>query len=422
MVNTRAQTRAQSSAQSSAEGADTSEPSEHQFDAGMHVLYRGNEHIVVERSQTGSSYKLRRLDAPTTPCTGFVKESSLNVSGTQVDAKPKHAACVAANDQTPTKRALDFKEAAPAAAPAPAAPAAEPKLGPKKISEVNSTSIGYAEVASIRLGPKGPLPTGLGKWLWGGQEWRSPKSAKKQEQLSVRLIKSDRRDNGSYADTFVVDVGGVPMQVAGSGGGLVDFAFPLSQLSSFDVHNGRCKLEFLHRCGERNVRGGPLVVLDFHEKGVLTAGQWNFVAALSKRLEKLGQKTADDGKDKGVHLGLPGEVEWLPPRYTSHGRWWLRVLLVLFALFAFVPAFLKLLKWSTQPLDAFAEAMQGGVLAVPFQLAHWLFSGAMILNKLAGGVNKLVVSGKAVVIEESGCATIMDGLADNSTSVGKKKQ
>ena len=171
------------------------------------------------------------------------------------------------------------------------------------------------------------------------------------------------------------------------------------------------------------MRGGPLVVLGFHEKGVLTQGQWKFVEELSKRLEKLGQKTAGDGDDTGVRLGLPGEVEWLPSRYTSHSRWWLRVLLVLFALFAFVPALLKLLKWSTAPLDAFAEAMQGGMLAVPCQLAHWLFSGAMILKSLAGGVHKLVGSGKAVFLEESASANFMDGLGNsNSTSIGKKKQ
>lgn len=410
-------TRARSAEVPSSAAAPGTSESNHQFDVGTHVVYKGDECIVIERSQTGSSYKLAKPNAPKTPCTGFVKESSLTASETQVDAKSKHAARVAADDQTPTKQALDFQAAAPASA--------EPKDGRKKIGKAHPTSsIGYAEVASVRLGPKGPLPSSLGRWLWGAQEERSPKPAKKQEQLSVRLFRSDERANGSDADTFVVDVGGVPMQVVGSGGGLVDFAFPLSQLSSVDVHNGTCKLEFLHRRGERSVRGGPLVVLSFHEKGVMTAGQWNFVAALSARLEKLGQKTAGDGGDgTGVHLGLPGEVEFLPSRYTSHSRWWLRVLLVLFALFAFVPALLKLLKWSTAPLDAFAEAMQGGMLAVPCQLAHWLFSGAMILKSLAGGVHKLVGSGKAVFLEESASANFMDGLGNsNSTSIGKKKQ
>ena len=306
-------------------------------------------------------------------------------------------------------------------------PQPTPQPAFQKIGKMPKGPIGFSEVASVRLGPKGPVPTFAGQSLWGAQLWTSPsratggKSSNKKEQLSVYLARHDR-SNWPHADTLVVCKGDAPLQVQGTVGE-VDFAFSLAQLTAVDVHNGTCKLEFLRDGRGRPVRGGPLVVLTFHERGVLTVGQWKFIEALSARLEKYGQRTEGDTDKSGVRLGLQGEVEWLPQRYTPRGRWVQRMLLLAFALVAAVSPATKMYKWvMSSPLDAFADALQAGALALCFDVAHWVYSGVVILRKLLGGVNQLMARGKAVITEEEGDASPLSPLSPPVAAGGAKKQ
>jgi len=433
------------------------------YTKGDLVTYKGEEYVVMEQNESGKTYKLAKPDTPDVATSGWVRPTSLTPrtesKASQETGKEKGQTRPRRTEK-PTPRKLDLAtpkqkkkdgdeeeeegeeeeeeqdeegeegeggeeegEEEEEEEEEENEEKPQPKEGEKKIGKVHSKTIGYSEVATVRLGPKGPIPTNiLSEWIWGAQFWTSPskKAIKgltkeqlkelKKEQLSVRLVHLGQ-DNDSLrdkrlADTFVIDRGGSPVQV-GPKGKEVDFAFPLSNLTAVDVHNGTCKLEFLRDSGKR-VRGGPLVVLTFHEKGVLTTAQWRFIEALSSRLEQKdmgGQKTEGDAdKSGGVRLGLHNEVEWLPQRYTRYGRWVQRVLLLLVALAAAVAPAKKMYEsyvWvTTSSLDAVAVGLQAGVFALCFDVAHWLWSGVMLMKKLLGGVNQLIKRGNAVVTEE----------------------
>jgi len=286
---------------------------------------------------------------------------------------------------TPAKKASDEAAAIPVKK--------EPVLG--KASRTGS--VGYAEIHSVRLGTKGPFPGG--SRLWGAQTWQTKKAdgqAKKtDQQLSVRLKRMDR-GNG-VADTLIVDRNNEPLQVKGAGGADVDFRFSLARLSTLDIQNGVCKLEFLRPAEDRYAQppGGPLVVLTFHEKGVLTVEQFAFLAELTRKVEKLGQNSAE-----GVKLGLQKEVDWLPQRYTQGARHWLRLVLTALALAATLPPTRKVLRWCTSPpLAAFADALHEGALAFLCELANWLFVGLGLLRTLMHGLQNFLSSGTEAAAE-----------------------
>ena len=155
--------------------------------------------------------------------------------------------------------------------------------------------------------------------------------------------------------------------------------------------------------GSEALRGGPLVVLQFHKDGVLTLDQWDFVRALSEKVVKLGQARA--GGD-GVALGVQREVEWLPQRYTSRAVRWLRLLLVVLAVCATVPPTRKLIHWVTAPpVTSLSEALSGGLAHLACMLANWLWVGFLTVKKLASGTQRLLAHGKPILSGECDAAT-----------------
>mmetsp|Transcript_72007 Transcript_72007/g.119890 ORF Transcript_72007/g.119890 Transcript_72007/m.119890 type:complete len:415 (-) Transcript_72007:135-1379(-) len=291
----------------------------------------------------------------------------------------------------------------------------------KKVSTLGkaspTSSKGYAKIHSVRFGTKGLLPFACGSRLWGAQYWQT----KEKGQLSVRLKRMD--GTNGVADTLIVDCELEPLQVKGVGGAKVDFRFSLARLSAVDIHNGTCKLEFLRKADEKYTPppGGPLVVLTFHERGVLTVEQFAFLAELTKKVESLGQSNADCNK-KGVKLGLQSEVEWLPQRYTESSRRWLRLLLILLAAAAILPPTRKVIRWCTSPpVAAFADAMQLGLLAFLCELANWFYVGFGLLRSLIRGGRSLVASATAVELNVTVDGVQLMGGGDEKVAEKKKQ-
>ena len=131
------------------------------------------------------------------------------------------------------------------------------------------TTNGYATVACVRVGPRGLLSCVSS--LWGAQTFRTHDE---KDFLTVRLKRMESLHGP--CDTLIVDrhrprakdgpVEGWPEKVRDPRGKEVNFRFPLSRLSAVDICNGTVKLEFLRKGGgSEPLRGGPLVVLQFHK-------------------------------------------------------------------------------------------------------------------------------------------------------------